>query len=162
MGVSSVEPAMRTLYFDIDGTLLSGSHGRPKPALQDGALERALRAAGFERLVCVGNVVHIVRALERASRHVDGLGQVFRVCQGTFEDERWFRSVTTLVHDPDQRARAIDPTLDWFWADDLAAWYCAQAERDAFFDEHRGGRILAPPPDSDGHELLAWVASRSR
>jgi hypothetical protein len=152
---------MRTLYFDIDGTLLRGTCGQPKPALAGGALERALRAAGFERLVCVGNVVHIVRALERASRAVDGLGQVFKVCQGTFEDERWFRAVTTLVDDPEARARAIDTTLDWYWADDLAAQYCALVARDAFFDEHRGGRILAPKPDSDGRELLDWLARAS-
>ncbi len=96
---------MRTLSFDIDGTLLRGSFGAPKALLAAGAFERAVRAAGFERLVCVGNVVAIVRTLERA-QPVDGQAMVLRVCQGVFEDEAWFRATTELVEDPAARARA--------------------------------------------------------
>lgn len=41
---------MKTLYFDIDGTILPLDAPGPKPALADGALERVVREAGFERL----------------------------------------------------------------------------------------------------------------
>ena len=86
---------MRTLYYDIDGTLLD--HSVPKPLLADGAFERLVRAAQFERLVCVGNVGLIIQALERAGLPQDGLGTVWRSCRGCFEDEAWFRAATTLV-----------------------------------------------------------------
>lgn len=154
---------MRTLYFDIDGTLLLGSFGAPKPALAAGAFERLVRAAGFERLVCVGNVVNIVRTLEK-SRPVDGLAMVLRVCQGVFEDEAWFRRVTTLVDDPAARARAVlgSSGLDWFWIDDLAAHYCEQADLAAAYREHVGTRILVPTPDGDGRDLAGWLAGLRR
>lgn len=154
---------MRTLYFDIDGTLLLGSFGAPKPALAGGAFERLVRGAGFERLVCVGNVVQIVRTLER-SQPVDGLGVVLRVCQGVFEDEAWFRSVTTLIADPAARARTVLAAggSDWFWLDDLAAEYSAQADLAAAYREHAGARILAPTPDGDGQDVAGWLAGLQR
>lgn len=148
---------MRTLYFDIDGTLLLGSFGDPKPALAGGAFERAVRQAGVERLVCVGNVVHIVHALERL-RPTDGLGTVLRVCQGVFEDEAWFRAATTLCRDPARRAAEIDTGADWLWVDDLAATHCAEAGLADLYRVHVGGRILAPRPDDDGADVLAWLA----
>lgn len=83
---------------------------------------------------------------------------VFRVCQGVFDDERWFRSVTGLVSDPTARARAIDEAGDWFWVDDLAAEYCATSARSDLFAAHAGGRILVPSPDGDGADVLAWLA----
>ena len=151
---------MRTLYFDIDGTLLLGSFGQPKPALAGGAFERAVRAAGVERLVCVGNVVEIVRQLERWGRGppVDGLGVVLRVCQGVFEDEAWFRASTTLVADPARRALAIDPTTDWWWCDDLAAKYCDACGVPGLL-QGAGGRILVPVPDGDGTDVLGWLSA---
>jgi hypothetical protein len=148
---------VRTLYFDIDGTLLLGSFGDPKPALADGAFERAVRRAGVERLVCVGNVVHIVRTLEAGPRPIDGHATVFRTCQGVFQDEAWFRRVTSLVLDPSERARHIETADDWYWVDDLAERYCAQSELTALFEEHAGGRIFVPVPDGDGADVLAWL-----
>jgi hypothetical protein len=147
---------VRTLYFDIDGTLLVGSFGAPKATLARGAFERAVRAAGFQRLVCVGNVIGIVRQLERDGRAIDGLGMVLRVCQGVFEDEAWFRAVTTLVDDPARRALAIELGGDWFWVDDLAPRYCEEAGVPAL-RAHLGGRILAPVPEGDGADILAWL-----
>lgn len=149
--------AVRTLYFDIDGTLLRGSFGAPKARLAQGAFERAVRAADVERLVCVGNVVAIVRTLERGQR-VDGHGMVLRVCQGVFEDEAWFRRVTDLVADPAARAAAIDEARDWFWVDDLAERYCVTAGRADLFRAHAGTRILVPAPDGDGGDVLRWLA----
>jgi len=154
---------MRTLYFDIDGTLLLGSFGAPKPALAAGAFERLVRDAGFERLVCVGNVVAIVRILEK-SQPVDGLAMVLRVCQGVFEDEAWFRRVTTLVDDPAERARTVVGSThpDWFWIDDLAEHYCENAGLGAAYREHAGTRILAPTPDGDGRDLAEWLGRLRR
>jgi hypothetical protein len=151
----------RTLFFDIDGTLLVGSFGRPKAALADGAFERALRAAGFERLVCVGNVVGIVRQLEAGplARQVDGHAMVLGLCQGAFADPAWFRSVTTLVTDPRERAKVVAAHADddWAWVDDQAERYCAEAGLDAFFDAHLGRRIFVPTFEGDGQDVLAWL-----
>lgn len=154
---------MRTLYFDIDGTLLLGSFGAPKPALAGGAFERLVRGAGFERLVCVGNVVQLVRTLER-SQPVDGLGMVLRVCQGVFEDEAWFRSVTTLIDDPAARARTVlaDGGADWRWIDDLAAHYCKEAGLAHAYREHAGARIFVPTSDGDGQDVAGWLAGLQR
>ena len=51
---------MRILYFDISGTLTREGSERAKPQLNDGAFGEAVRAAGFERLVCVSSLVRVV------------------------------------------------------------------------------------------------------
>ena len=117
--------AGRTLYFDLDGTLIHMGFGSVKPRLAGAAFERAVRAAGFERLVCVANAVSIVHALEELGREADGVGMIHRLTFGAVSDEAWFRRVTTLVPDPRHRARFIDRTIDWWWVDDLAARYLA-------------------------------------
>ena len=118
---------MKTLYFDIDGTVLLGSEQRPKDLLASGGLERAVRAAGVERLVCVGNLVAVIKALERIGKPQDGVGRVFASCRGAFSDESWFRGICELVSDPHERAACIDQDLDWWWMDDLAEFYCEQS-----------------------------------
>jgi hypothetical protein len=150
---------VRTFYFDIDGTVLKGSFGAPKQHLADGALERAVRAAGVERLVCVGNVVSIARSLERMQPGHDSLGLVLRVCQGVWADQEWFRQVTTLVADSHERVAHIDTSLDWWWADDLALEHSQSVEREDLFQAHHGGRILVPTADGDGQDVLDWLAA---
>ena len=76
---------MRQLYFDIDGTLLT--QGDPKPALTDGRFEAAIRRAQVGRLVCVGNFCNVVQMVKEVDPGYDGLGMVFRLCQGVFADE---------------------------------------------------------------------------
>jgi hypothetical protein len=143
------------LYFDIDGTLLDSSV--PKPLLADGAFERLVRAAKFERLVCVGNVGLIIQALERAGIPQDGLATVWRSCRGCFADEEWFRSVTTLVEDADDRVAYVDTTLDWYLIDDLAERYSEKAGKKALYDEHLGARIFVPVQTGDGADVVAWL-----
>jgi hypothetical protein len=48
---------MKTLYFDIDGTVLNIGFGQPKSTLANGQLEAAVREAGFQRIICVGNII---------------------------------------------------------------------------------------------------------
>lgn len=148
---------MRTLYFDIDGTLLDTSVA--KPLLAEGAFERLVRAAGFERLVCVGNVGLIIQALERAGLPQDALGTVYSSCRGCFEDEEWFRRVMTLVEDADDRARYLDTDLDWYLIDDLAERYCERAGRGALYREHSGGRIFVPLQTGSGSDVVVWLES---
>ena len=150
-------PSGRVLYFDLDGTLIHTGFGDVKPRLANGAFERAVRRAGFERLVCVANAVAIVHALEEMDRDPDGLGMIFQLTLGALADEAWFRSVTTLVTDPRHRARYLDLSADWWWIDDLAERYLALEGMSSVYASHRGGRILAPDPNGDGQDVLDWL-----
>lgn len=147
----------RVLYFDLDGTVIHSGFGSVKSALADGALERAIRSAGFGRLVCVANAVTIVHALEESGDEVDGLGMILQLTFGAFADEAWFRGVTTLVQEPRHRARHLDLSADWWWVDDLAQRYLTLEGMADRFDRHRGERIFAPDPEGDGQDVLDWL-----
>jgi hypothetical protein len=152
---------MKTLYFDIDGTVLGAETGRVKSALAEGTLERTIRRCGFERLVCVGGAVKSVRLLEELGQTPDGLAAVFMLCDGAFQDEVWFREHVSLVRDPDRRAEQIDLAGDWWYADDMAAFYFRAVGQEADYTEHLGKRIFVPAPEGRGCDLLAWLrASR--
>ncbi|MGE0712149.1 MAG: hypothetical protein AB7N76_29680 [Planctomycetota bacterium] len=152
---------MRTLYFDIDGTVVSSFGGEAKPLLAAGAFERAVRAAGCARLVCVGNVVAIYRALERIGAAPEPAKLIFDVCRGAFQDLDWLRGALALIEDPAERARFVDTSGDWWWVDDLAELYCGQAGRGALFAAHAGTRILACSPYGDGRDVLDWLETRT-
>ena len=62
---------LKILYFDIDGTLLCNS--QPKIALANGAFERSVRDAGFDQLVCVGNIVTAIHFLDSIKEPMNGL-----------------------------------------------------------------------------------------
>ena len=150
---------MRRLYFDIDGTLLIEEKGIVKPHLADGAFEHAVRDAGFEQLVCVGNFVAALHAVNEVEPDHDGIGAIFNLCGSTFTDEAWFRSVCTLVNDPLDRAREIDLEANWWYLDDLAEYYCWKARREHVFKDHLNGRIMVPKAEGDGADILGWLQS---
>jgi hypothetical protein len=153
----TAQPTPKTLYFDLDGTIIHMGFGDVKLRLADGAFERAVRQAGFERLLCVANAVAIVHALEEIGQEVDGVEMIFRLALGAIGDLAWFRRVTTLVEDPRHRARFIDLAADWWWIDDSALHYLALEGMTDLFSAHRGGRILAPNPDGDGRDVIEWL-----
>ena len=153
---------MRTLYFDIDGTLLILDTEEPKSALAQGRFEQAVRLAGFEKLVCIGNFVGVVHTVQRSLPLYDGLGVLFALCAGVFEDEDWFRMQVELVSDPEHRATSVDLTTDWWYLDDLAESYFRSAERCDVFRAEKGHRILVPSPLGDGSDVLHWLASIKR
>ena len=149
---------MKTLYFDIDGTILRAGTLRVKAVLAHGGFECAVRAAGFEALVCVGDLglaVHLATSLDPS---YDGLGVLFAMCDGAFADEVWFRSMTTFTPQPDHRVRHLDLTEDWWYVDDLAAKYCALEDQRLLFETWQGRRVLVPVADGDGGDIVAWLA----
>lgn len=148
---------MRRLYFDLDGTDLVLDTDFPKAALADGRLGRAIRDAGIDELVCVGNLVQVVHLLRDAQFEYDGLGAIFELCAGAFDDEAWFRSHTRFAADPKRRVREIDDAVDWWYVDDLAEDYAAEAGRTDWYREHLGHRILVPTPRGDGYDILRWL-----
>ncbi|HKA37317.1 MAG TPA: hypothetical protein VKH43_10895 [Thermoanaerobaculia bacterium] len=155
---------MRKLYFDIDGTLLVLDTGLPKPALARGRLERAIREARIDELVCVGNFVEVIRTLRTVRPEYDGLAAIFALCRGVFLDETWFRRLTRLILDPWLRAAEVDLEADWWYMDDQAERYFFNAGRAELMRQHLGERILQPSPSGDGTDVLEWlqvVASRS-
>lgn len=148
---------MRRLYFDIDGTLLMDDTGEPKPALADGAFEAAVVRSGVEKLVCIGNLVDAARTAEEMDPSYDGLSWIFDICRGVFSDKSWFRSVTSLVEDPMNRASEVDLEGDWWYVDDLAEYYFQKAGRDEVFRRNIGRRILVPSLEGDGTDVVKWL-----
>ena len=152
----------RKLYFDIDGTILFLSTPCAKPALAGGMFGRAVRAAGFDELVCIGNFSGVALAAKARIADYDSLGATYDVCYGVFDDEPWFRAHTRLIRDPARRAAEIDLSDDWWYIDDLAEMYFAHAGRADVYREHLGGRILVPTPEGDGEDVLAWIRAIAR
>ena len=99
---------MKTLYFDIDGTVLMAEQAATKPRLAGGELESAIRMAGFQKLVCVGNFCNIAAVMKDMGLEYDELGVLLDICGGAFTDALWFRSMTTLVPEPQRGHLAID------------------------------------------------------
>jgi hypothetical protein len=153
---------MRTLYFDIDGTVLCMYTPHAKPALAHGALGRAVRGAGFEKLVCVGNYCEIAHMMRPLVENFDALGAVLEVCGGVFDDDDWFRDRTRLITKPDRRAAEVDLTEDWWYMDDLAEKYFADVGRTKVYRAHAGGRILVPAAEGDGEDVLTWIQTIGR
>lgn len=148
---------LRTLYFDISGTVLVPKTREPKAALADGRLESAIRRASIEELVCVGNFVAVICALRQLDPLCDGLGAIFVLCGGIFQDERWFRSITQLAQDPENRAADISLDRDWWYVDDLAQEYMLKAGLTDVFREELGRRILVPSGQGDGTDIIEWI-----
>ena len=121
-----------------------------------------MREAGFDRLVCVSNILNIIRFLNEMGKETDGLGMVFEMCRGAFSDIAWFRQVTTLVSDPEHRARFIDVSANWWYLDDLAAEYLAREGRTGLLKVDEGRRILAPNPEGDGKDILDWLRTQEK
>ncbi|HEX6790906.1 MAG TPA: hypothetical protein VF247_06325 [Candidatus Krumholzibacteria bacterium] len=149
---------MKTLYFDIDGTILLWERYAPKPLLADGQFEAHVRKSGFDRLVCVGNLTGILRMVRETGVEVDELEAIMSFCHGTFVDVEWFRAVTSLVPDSGQRTKHIDFNQDWWYVDDLAEEYFTAAGQRDVLESHRGGRVLITPPNSDGQDIIDWLA----
>lgn len=147
----------RRLYFDLDGTVLVLDTDLPKAALAGGKLGRAIRDAGIDELVCVGNLVRVIHLLRDAQFEYDGHGAIFALCGGAFDDEAWFRSHTSFASDPTRRVREITDGVDWWYVDDLAEHYAIEAGRADWYREHLGQRILVPAPRGDGTDILRWL-----
>jgi hypothetical protein len=150
---------VKTLFFDLDGTVIVLDEGTVKPRLAGGAFERAIRNAGFEQLVCVGNAVAIIGHLEGLKMKPDGHQMIFDLCFGAFEDKRWFASVCSWIAEPRDRGRIITGLGDWWYVDDLAREYLEEAGKHSLFELHNGGRILVPDASGDGQEMLDWIGT---
>jgi hypothetical protein len=147
---------MKLLYFDMDGTLVDLMTSEIKSKLANGAFENAVRAAGFERLVFVGNAIEILNFHEQ--RH-DGHEIILGLGRGACTDEAWFRRTCSWIDKPGERAAAIDLEQDWWYVDDLAESYLTDAGREAIFKVEIGHRVLVPAPRGDGGDVLDWLES---
>jgi hypothetical protein len=146
---------MKTLYFDINGTVVR--EYQCKPALAGGAFEQAVREAGFGSLVCMSNAQGFIKLLDEMGHVTNPLSIIFDMCWGAFRDAAWFQRVTTLVPDPDHRALYIDFATDWWYVDDLAKEYLEKEGFASLFEANVGRRILVPSPGGDGGEILRWL-----
>ena len=148
---------MKTPYSDVDGTVVLSDQNKAKTRLANGAFEAAIRAARFSHLVCVGNFARIAHTVKAMDIQYDAMGILFGILGGAFRDEEWFRSVTTLVTDPERRTELIDFSENWWYVDDLAKEYFQAAGQTDVFATHLGGRVLIPNPTGDGQDVLDWL-----
>jgi hypothetical protein len=148
---------MKTLYFDIDGTILLNDQNAVKAHLGSGRFETAVRKAGFTSLVCVGNFCAIAQGIKELGIGYDELGILYGLCRGAFQDETWLRNNTVLINDPRNRADFIDYSSDWWYVDDLAQYYMEIVGKANIYQENPGGRICAPSPNGDGKDVLEWL-----
>lgn len=148
---------MKTLYFDIDGTILVDDKNAVKSDLDNGMFEAAIKKARFEKLVCVGNFGAIAKAVKDLGVEYDELGVLFGLCRGAFLSETWLRSVTTLISHPQDRADAIDFDGNWWYVDDLAFHYLDRGGKADLFGEFFGSRICSPDPKGSGRDVLEWL-----
>jgi hypothetical protein len=149
---------MKTLYFDIDGTVLLDDENAVKSELGDGRLEYAIREAGFDQLVCVGNYGAIAHAVKSLAPDYDELGVLFGLCRGAFRNESWLRNNVTLIENPQDRAEYIDYSADWWYVDDLARHYMEKSGRAGIYQSALGSRICEPDPKGNGSDILSWLA----
>jgi hypothetical protein len=148
---------MRILYFDLDGTILSSKDGEVKQELRNGALENAIRRAKIAHLVCVGNIGIVASAVEELGHNYDAIEIVFRLCNGAFKDINWFRDVTTMVSDPENRAEFINLSSDWWYMDDLAEIYLKKADLLETLMKTDHCRVYIPNPSGSGAGVLDWL-----
>lgn len=148
---------MKTLYFDIDGTILLDEKNAVKAQLGGGKFEAAVREAGFSSLVCVGNFCAIAQGIKELGNEYDELGVLYGLCGGAFQDETWLRTTTVLINDPRNRADFIDYSSDWWYVDDLARYYMEITGKANIYQDNIGGRICAPSPNGDGKDVLEWL-----
>lgn len=158
----------RTLFFDIDDTILAGD--RPKPALCGGRLERIIKAR-FDRLVCASGWVDIFRNLPPYK--LDVREQIWRRTAGEdaehddwptegyhhplFPDKTWFVGNTGLVEWADFRCEDIDLDSDWYYIDDLAEQYFVKTWGQDLYQEHAFTRIFIPDPHGVGADVLDFI-----
>ena len=157
--------ALRTFYFDIDGTVLREDTVAVKSGLAAGGFERLVRAAGFDQVVCVGNMIAVVRQLEEMGlAELDRARVIFDYCDGAFSDFSWFRREVSFVEDPHRRVRHLALESDWWYADDLASYYFSLENKSDVLDRELGRRVYVPHANGDGQDLATWlegVASKS-
>lgn len=147
----------KSLYFDIDGTILDKSTKAVKKNLQNGQLELKIREANFDEILCVGNVNDIFQGLEDMGQQVDGVEIVYTLCFDAFTDFDWFGSNVYCTKNPDQRIKQIDFSGDWWYMDDLADRYLGNGGKNEILKQQKGNRILIPSPSGDGQDIITWL-----
>jgi len=152
---------VKTLYFDIDGTVLDIGFGQPKSALTNGRFETAIRRAGFQKLICVGSIISVFHLAHELGRSVDEVGAIFNLCGGSFSDEFWFRQTVQLVPDPKHRTQHINFAEDWWYVDDMAEEYFKLDKMEELFANHKDKRVFTPTPIGDGQDILNWLFNKA-
>jgi hypothetical protein len=148
---------MKTLYFDLSGCVLVKGYKNVKPYLANGAFEKAIREVGFEKLICYGRFAEMAHMVSEVSDEYDPLGMLYRMCQGAFNDEPWFRAVTTVIADSKNSTSTIDLAGDWWVLDSLVEEFFLGPDQEGLLETHRGGRIFIPGPLGDGRDVIEWL-----
>lgn len=147
---------MKTLYFDIDGVLLSYEETQ-RPLLSGGTFQNKLKCLGFDRLVCVSGWsdiynTEVVKKSELAQKRL-----IHALLSDIFPDQDWFLERLQLVYDTDARCKHIDLNEDWFYIDDWADKFFPEAYGKDLYAQETGKRILLANPHGNGSDILTWL-----
>ena len=147
---------MRTLYFDIDGVLLSYDDEQ-RPLLVNGELQNRLKKLSFTRLVCVSGWSDIFNAevLNKSERNQKF--SIHSLLNDVFPDKEWFIDRLVLAYDTDHRGQHIDLSTDWFYIDDWADKFFCDEFGQTLYESEVGRRILLVDPHGDGSDILHWL-----
>jgi len=152
--------AMKTLYFDIDGTI-NDYHDVTKRRLSDGTLQKLLIRKGFERLVCVSGWTTMIRDASRnpylrptMEQQVETLRQVI---VEAFPDKEDFHARCKLEFENDQRGRHINLAEDFYYLDDWAKEFFEKHHGPGSYAAYESTRILMCDPYSDGEDIIEFL-----
>ena len=101
-------------------------------------------------------MIKTIGLAREAGATADGPEIIFSYCDGAFSDESWVRQRVELIADPERRVGAIDFASDWWYMDDLAAFYFEEGRRTPEYLRHLGGRVCEPSNCGDGEDVVAW------
>ena len=147
----------KTLYFDIDGTILDASTKAVKKNLQNGQLELKIKERNFDDIFCLGNVNEIFKGLDDMGQHVESVEILYTLCFDAFTDFDWFTKSINCLKTPGKQFRQIEFIGNWWYMDDQAVNFLRKCGKSEILKQESAKRILIPNPDSDGNEIISWL-----
>jgi len=143
----------RVLFFNIENTLQQLDK-TPKTALQNGALEKAVKSANFDFLICVSEEMNTNFGTLKFDQQKKKMQLKLAIF---FRNKDWFTEKVFLLKDPANRCSYLDLESDWYYLDGDAQAYFTKAYGEEKYHEAMNHRIFQPELKSDGADILEWL-----
>lgn len=143
----------KILFFNLENTLQHLDE-KPKTALLNGALEKAVKFADFDFLICVSEVMNT----DFGSLKFDQQKEMMQdKLVAFFPDKDWFVEKVFLLRDPANRCSHFDLTSDWYYLDSDAEQHFTKAHGEEKYKKEVDIRIFQPASKTDGTDILRWL-----